>query len=117
MLAIEVEFLTGRYVATAYNTRAESEWPPHPARLFSAFTSTHFAADDATMPGRSEERAILEWLEQQGAPSIRASEATERECRLGSRVRHRCRSRQQRQYQADGPALHRRTTTVSADGW
>ena len=40
MLAIEVTFLTGRYVATAYNTRTESEWPPHPARLFSALAAT-----------------------------------------------------------------------------
>lgn len=77
MLSIEVSFLTGRYVATAYNTRTESEWPPHPARLFSALAATHFAADGATV-SRSE-RAILEWLEQQGAPSIVASEATPRD--------------------------------------
>lgn len=75
MLAIEVEFLTGRYVATAYNTRLESEWPPHPARLFSALAATHFASDDPA----PEERAVLEWLEAQGAPSIRSSEASHRE--------------------------------------
>ncbi len=79
MLAIEVTFLTGRYVATAYNTRTESEWPPHPARLFSALAATHFAADDATIPSRPEERTVLEWLEQQGAPSILASDATPRD--------------------------------------
>lgn len=79
MLAIEVAFLTGRYVATAYNSRGDSEWPPHPARLFSALTASHFAVDDATLPGRSEERAILEWLERQEAPSIVASEATPRD--------------------------------------
>jgi len=78
MLAIEVTFLTGRYVATAYNTRTASEWPPHPARLFSALASTHFA-HDATTAARSNERAVLEWLEHQGAPSILASDATPRE--------------------------------------
>jgi CRISPR-associated protein Csb2 len=75
MLAIEVSLLTGRYVATAYNTRTEGEWPPHPARLFSALVATHFAAD-VVMP---EERAVLEWLEHLGPPSILASEAAPRE--------------------------------------
>jgi hypothetical protein len=49
MLAIELVFLTGRYVATAYNSRTESEWPPHPARVFSALSATHFTTD-ATSP-------------------------------------------------------------------
>lgn len=75
MLAIEVELLTGRYVATAYNTRLEGEWPPHPARLFSALAAAHFASDEPAL----EERAILEWLEAQEPPSIRASEASHRE--------------------------------------
>lgn len=79
MLAIEVVFLTGRYVATAYNTRTEGEWPPHPARVFSALAATHFAADPGLTQGLAEERALLEWLEQQGPPQIRATEATARE--------------------------------------
>ena len=78
MLAIEVTFLTGRYVATAYNRRTESEWPPHPARLFSALAATHFATD-SEMPHRANERAILEWLERQEPPAILASGATARE--------------------------------------
>jgi CRISPR-associated protein Csb2 len=78
MLAIEVAFLTGRYVATAYNTRNESEWPPHPARLFSALVAAHFAADATSVPDHSNERLLLEWLERQGAPSILASDATPR---------------------------------------
>jgi CRISPR-associated protein Csb2 len=78
MLAIEVTFLTGRYVATAYNTRSESEWPPHPARLFSALVATH-AANRDFLPDAAIERGVLEWLEQQGAPSIIASEAARRE--------------------------------------
>lgn len=75
MLAIEVELLTGRYVATAYNSRSGTEWPPHPARLFSALVATHFA-DEAPAP---EERALLEWLERQGPPAICASEAAVRD--------------------------------------
>jgi CRISPR-associated protein Csb2 len=78
MLAIELTLLTGRYVATAYNRRVEGEWPPHPARLFSALVATHFASD---MPeaDRRNERSILEWLERHGAPSIRATNASQRE--------------------------------------
>lgn len=75
MLAIEVELLTGRYIATAYNDRQEAEWPPHPARLFSALVAAHFAEDAPS----AEERAALEWLEEQGAPSIRATPASRRE--------------------------------------
>jgi CRISPR-associated protein Csb2 len=79
MLAIEVAFLTGRFVATAYNTRTESEWPPHPARLFSALAATHFADEVTSNDRRSGEREVLEWLERQGAPSIVASDAVSRE--------------------------------------
>jgi CRISPR-associated protein Csb2 len=79
MLAIEVVFLTGRYVATAYNNRHEGEWPPHPARVYSALAATHFAAAADAALDRPGERGILEWLERQGAPSIRASDASQRE--------------------------------------
>ncbi len=75
MLAIEVEFLTSRYVATAYNNRFQPEWPPHPARLFSALVATHFAAE----PADPDERTVLEWLAAQDAPAIHASEASARE--------------------------------------
>ncbi|PKN55907.1 MAG: type I-U CRISPR-associated protein Cas5/Cas6 [Deltaproteobacteria bacterium HGW-Deltaproteobacteria-14] len=75
MLAVEVEFLTGRYVATAYNTRRDAEWPPHPARLFSALVATHFAAD----PPEPGEREVLTWLEGLEPPAIRASDASRRE--------------------------------------
>ena len=68
---IEVNFLTGRYVATCYNDRRRSEWPPHPARLFSALVSVWADADE---PDASE-RAALEWLEDHGAPAIAASSA------------------------------------------
>ena len=75
MLAIEVEFLTGRFVATSYNSRAEGEWPPHPARLFSALAATHFA-DEVPNPA---EQSALKWLEQQAPPLVGASEASHRQ--------------------------------------
>ena len=72
--AIEVNFLTGRYVATAYNDRRRSEWPPHPARLFSAMVA---AWRDGERPDLNERRA-LEWIENQAAPGIAASRADPR---------------------------------------
>jgi len=72
MLAIRIDLLTGRYAATAYNDREQVEWPPHPARLFSALLSTW--AEGA--PGAAEgdaELAALRWLEEQSAPTILAS--------------------------------------------
>ena len=71
---IEVNFLTGRFVATWHNDRRQAEWPPHPARLFSALVAAWADADE---PDESERRA-LEWLESQSPPSISASEATPR---------------------------------------
>lgn len=66
MLAIEVELLTGRYAATAHNDRGRAEWPPHPARFFSALVA---ALHDRDVVCRAE-RDALEWLEQQDAPSL-----------------------------------------------
>ena len=73
-LSIEINFLTGRFVATAHHDRTSPEWPPHPARLFSALVATWA---DAYQPDPIERRAI-EWLESLPAPSIRASDATPR---------------------------------------
>lgn len=70
MLAIDVELLTGRYVATVYNDPGRAEWPPHPGRLFSALVATH--AEDEGTP---EERTALEWLEAQDPPRVVASAA------------------------------------------
>lgn len=69
MIAIEVTLLTGRYVATAHHDRHEHEWPPHPARLYSALVA---AWADADVPD-AVEREVLEWLETLGAPMISAS--------------------------------------------
>ncbi len=66
MLAIEIELLTGRYAATAHNDRGRAEWPPHPARFFSALVAALHDHEDAD---RAEREALL-WLEQQGAPSL-----------------------------------------------
>ena len=71
---IEVNFLTGRYVATFHNDRRQPEWPPHPARLFSALVAAWADADE---PDRFE-RAALEWLEAQGHPAIAAPDAVPR---------------------------------------
>ncbi len=64
MLAIEIEFLTGRYAATAHNDRGRAEWPPHPARFFSALVAA-LHDNDVADPG---EREALLWLEQQHIP-------------------------------------------------
>ena len=73
MLAIELELLTGRYVATSYDDREAAEWPPHPARVFSALVATW------ALGGESEvERAALEWLEAQPPPKVIASRASHR---------------------------------------
>lgn len=74
MLAVAVQLLTGRYVATATHRRDAGEWPPHPARLYSALVATWADADDPS----DDERALLEWLEGLPAPEIHASRADER---------------------------------------
>jgi CRISPR-associated protein Csb2 len=66
MLAIEVELLTGRYAATAHNDRGRAEWPPHPARFFSALVAALHDHD----PVEPSEREALEWLEEQAAPAL-----------------------------------------------
>ena len=73
MLAVEVAFLTGRYVATAYNSRDEAEWPPHPARLFSALVATHFASAAVEGADHAAERSLLQLMERLGPPELHAS--------------------------------------------
>lgn len=75
MFAFELTFLTGRYVATAYNDRMAGEWPPHPARVFSALVATHYTDSDPS----SLEREALQWLERQGPPEICAGGAAPRD--------------------------------------
>lgn len=71
MTAIEVNFLTGRYSATAHHDREQAEWPPHGARLFSALVAAWADAEQLD----EAERAVLEWLEAQPPPRITAPEA------------------------------------------
>jgi len=66
MLTIEVELLGGRYAATAHNDRNRAEWPPHPARFFSALVAALHDND----PVDDTEREALLWLEQQAPPSL-----------------------------------------------
>lgn len=66
MLAIEVELLTRRYVATSHHDRDLAEWPPHPARMFSAMVAALYDHD----PPDPSERAALLWLERQPPPQL-----------------------------------------------
>lgn len=73
MFALEVRFLTGRYVASRADARDEPEWPPHPARLFSALVNTW-----AEGGREASEEAALRWLEDQPPPAMVASDHSTR---------------------------------------
>lgn len=70
MLAIECEYLTGVCVAAAAGDREQVEWPPHPARLYSALV----AAWGDRAPDAAEIEA-LELLEALGPPEVHAPKA------------------------------------------
>ena len=72
--AIEVNLLTGRFVAARHNDRRQVEWPPDPARLYSALVAAWADADD---PDPTERGALL-WLEAQPPPAIAATDASPR---------------------------------------
>jgi len=74
VISIDVELLTGRYVASRYDDRRRAEWPPEPARLFSACIATLHEHPDLAENGR----AALEWLERLGPPIVVASKAGRR---------------------------------------
>ena len=63
-LALTIELLNGRYDAARVDDRAHAEWPPHPARLFSAMVAAARSEDD---------RDVLRWLENQTPPFIDVS--------------------------------------------
>ena len=69
-LAIEIELLAGRYCATRFNDRDRAEWPPHPARLFSAAVALWADRE----PRSAAEESVLRWLERQPAPAIACSD-------------------------------------------
>lgn len=74
MLSLEIRLLTGRYAAATVRDAGKAEWPPHPARVYSALTA---ALHDEPNPP-ADEILALEWLAECGAPDIIASSATER---------------------------------------
>ncbi len=72
--ALRIEYLTGRCTATSYNDRNTAEWPPHPARVFSALVDAWADGD----PPDASERAALDWLAELPPPAIAASGRSER---------------------------------------
>lgn len=72
-LVLEVEFLTGVCRAAREPGDDAPDWPPQPDRVFSALVSAWAARGE-----RAEERAALEWLEDQPPPVIHASDCTSR---------------------------------------
>jgi CRISPR-associated protein Csb2 len=74
MFAIAVQLLCERYTATQFNDRTVAEWPPHPARLFSAMVAAWADSDE---PDPTERRALC-WLEEQNPPAIRCGQARAR---------------------------------------
>lgn len=73
MLSLRIDLLTGRYVASEFNDRTRAEWPPHPARVFSALVAAHYEGG----PTEPQRRA-LRWLESQPGPRISFSKASAR---------------------------------------
>lgn len=74
-LILRIDYLTGRCVSTAYNERDRAEWPPHPARVYSALVATWMESEEQ----RPEGREALEWLAALDAPSLYASSASHRQ--------------------------------------
>lgn len=70
MFAIAIELLAERYTAMQFNDRSRPEWPPHPARLYSAMVA---AWADSGEPDLGERDALC-WLEAQDAPEIHCGE-------------------------------------------
>ncbi len=70
MFGIEVEYISSRVYAAEFRDSAEPEWPPNPARSFSALVAAYHDTN-----GSSQEREALLWLEKQPPPHIVASKA------------------------------------------
>ncbi|HTW30436.1 MAG TPA: type I-U CRISPR-associated protein Csb2 [Candidatus Sulfotelmatobacter sp.] len=68
MLTLEVEYLTGVCFAAQKQSSDEPDWPPQPDRLFSALVAAWGWRGEPP-----QEKAALEWLEQQPTPSIAAT--------------------------------------------
>ena len=72
-LVLEIEFLAGVCRATDSPASTAPDWPPQPDRVFSALVSAWAARGE-----QRGERAALEWLEAQPAPTIHAGKHTAR---------------------------------------
>lgn len=70
MLAFQVQYLSGRAYACDVRNRQQAEWPPHPARFFSAMVAAFYESGLG-----NAEHCALEWLEEQGPPQIGAEPA------------------------------------------
>jgi len=68
-----VHYLGGRAYAKRYSEQERAEYPPHPARFFSALVAALYASELG-----EEAREALLWLEGLDAPRIAADEAWER---------------------------------------
>lgn len=65
MLVLGIRYLNGFAAASEPDDRDQPEWPPHPARIFTALADAHFQTGKDP-----EERRVLEWLESLPAPSL-----------------------------------------------
>lgn len=68
MLAFGIRYLNGFVSAAATGSRDETEWPPHPGRVFLALAAAHF--ENGGDPAEREALTLLEGLPR--APAIRA---------------------------------------------
>src|ERR1035438_5286547 len=76
MFTLRVTYLMGRVYSAVFDDgddKREPEWPPHPSRLFSALVA---AWGDGG--GDEELKSGLEWIGQQGPPTIYAGDGTPR---------------------------------------
>lgn len=73
MFAFEVQYLSRRAYACNVQDRRKPEWPPHPARFFSALVA---AVHEAGL-GKAERQALV-WLEEQDPPHISAGDGSNR---------------------------------------
>lgn len=71
MLVLHLRLLTGRYMASAYDDRRRGEWPPHPARVYSAMVSALHDQDHVD----PAEAAVLDQLAGCPPPWVLASPA------------------------------------------
>ncbi len=69
MLSLEVEYLTGVCFAAQSQSNDQPDFPPQPDRVFSALVAAWGSRGEAP-----DEKAALEWLEQQTPPEIEATE-------------------------------------------